>query len=142
MGDHEEIIRRSYAAFNRRDPEDAVRWLHPDFEVDLSGSMGFDRGTYRGADGLRRFFQGFWDAFDEITIQIEELYAADDAIVAYIRARGRGVGSGAPVDASGPHRWTFRDGMVTGVALHASLEQALEAAGLADAPRAGRPEPI
>ena len=127
-GDRAEIIRASYEAFNRRDVEGLREWLHPEFEVELGSSMGFDRGNYRGEQGLQRFFASYWDAFEEISIEVEELIGKGDAIVALIRARGRGAGSGAEVDARGPHLWIFRDGRVVRLALYEPLSEALAAA--------------
>lgn len=128
-----EIIRRCYEAFNSRNLALFENLMHPDFEVDLSNSMGFDRGNYYGERGLRRFFQSYWDAFESISIEIEELIGTGHAIVAIIRARGRGTGSGAEVDARGPHLWLFRDGRVVGLALYEHLDEALEAARVAEA---------
>lgn len=131
-----EIIERGYEAFNSRDLSRLGELLQPDFEVDLSNSMGFDRATYRGEEGLRRFFQSYWDAFEAISIELVELIGTGDAIVAIVRARGRGLGSGAEVDAVGPHLWSFREGRAVGLAFHQHLPDALEAAGLEEVPEA------
>jgi len=128
-----EIIRQSYEAFNSRDLTLIGSLLHPDFELNLSNSMGFDRSNYLGERGLERFFESYWDAFESISIEVDELIGTGDAIVAIIRARGRGTGSGIEVDARGPHLWSFRDGKVVGLALYEHLDEALEAASLAQA---------
>ena len=120
-----EIIQRCYDAFNQRDVAAMREHIHPDFHVDLANSMGFERGSHRGEEGLRDFFDGYWDSFEEIKIEVEELDGEGAALVAIIRARGRGKGSGVEVDASGPHLWTFRDGMVASLALYGDREQAL-----------------
>ena len=125
-----ETLRVGYEAFNRRDLTALGPLLHPDFEVDLTHSMGFDKGRYAGEGGLREFFESFWDAFDSIAIEPEEYIGNGDRIVAIIRARGRGYLSGVEVDARGPHLWSFRDGRVLGLALYEHLDEALEAAGL------------
>jgi ketosteroid isomerase-like protein len=128
-----EIVRRSYEAFNSRDLTLIGNVLHPDFELNLSSSMGLDRGNYVGEGGLRRFFESYWDAFESISIEVEELIGSGDAIVAIIRVRARGTGSGVEVDARGPHLWSFRDGKVVGLAFYEHLDEALEAAGAAQA---------
>ncbi len=127
-----EVVRRSYEAFNSRDLSSITDVMHPDFEVDLSNSMGFDRGNYIGERGLERFFRSYWDAFDSITIDLEEVHGSGDAIVVVIRARGRGIGSGAEVDARGPHLWRFRDGRVAALALFEHLDDALKAARIVE----------
>jgi len=128
-----EIVRQSYEAFNSRNLDLIGKLLHPDFELDLSNSMGFDRGNYFGERGLGRFFKSYWEAFESISIDVEELIGKGDAIVALIRVRGRGTSSGAEVDARGPHLWRFRDGRVVGLALYEQLDEALEAAMGAEA---------
>ena len=128
-----EIVRQSYEAFNNRNLDLIGNLMHPDFELDLSNSMGFDRGNYLGEGGLGRFFKSYWDAFESISIEVEEFIGSGDAIVAIIRARGRGTVSGAEVDARGPHLWRFRDGRVIGLALYEHLDEALEAAMGAEA---------
>lgn len=126
-----ETIRRSYEAFNSRDLTLIEDLLHADFEVDLSQSMGLDRGNYFGERGVARFFRSYWDAFESISIEVEELVGTGDAIVAIVRARGRGIGSGVEVDARGPHLWLFREGKVLSLALYEHLSEALEAAAKA-----------
>jgi ketosteroid isomerase-like protein len=126
-----EIVRRSYEAFNSRNLDVIGNLLHPDFELDLSNSMGFDRGNYLGEGGLERFFESYWDAFESISIEAEKLIGTGDAIVAVVRARGRGKGSGAEVDARGPHLWKFQDGKIVGLALYEHLDEALDAANVA-----------
>lgn len=138
--DQIEIVRLGYAAFNRRDLSPLRPLLHPDFEVDLSNSMGFDRGRYPGEEGLRRFFESFWDAFESIAVEPERCIANGDAIVVIVRARGRGYGSGVEVDARGPHLWSFSDGQVVGLALYEHLSGALDAAGLPPAESEAIPE--
>jgi ketosteroid isomerase-like protein len=127
-----EMLRVGYEAFNRRDLTALGPLLHPGFEVDLTHSMGFDKGRYAGEEGLREFFESFWEAFDSIAIEPEEYIGNGDRIVAIIRARGRGYLSGVEVDARGPHLWSFCDGRVIGLALYEHLDEALEAAGLSE----------
>ena len=127
-----EIVHTAYEAFNRRDFDALWPVLHPEFEVDLTSSMGFDRSRYSGRKGLERFFGTYWESFESISIEVEECIQGEEGIVAVIRARGRGYGSGAEVDARGPHVWSFRDGLAVRMALHEHMAEALEAAGLSE----------
>lgn len=141
-----EAIRRAYDAFNRRDPDAAGADMHPEFELDFTGSVGPERGVYRGKDGMSRLWRRYWDAFESISIEPEELIEAGDQVIALVRARGRGRGSGIEIDARGPHVWTFRDGKVVRFKLYQEVGQAMEAVlgGEADnspapAPQSARP---
>ena len=131
-----EIIRRSYDAFNDRDLATLEEFIHPEFAVELENSIGFDRGSHRGMAGLRRFFVGYWDSFEELSVELEQLIGEAPAIVAIVMVRGRGTGSGVLVEQRGPHLWTFRDGMVASLALYGDRERAISDA---DRLRAGAP---
>ncbi len=126
------LIRRCYAAFNDRDFDAASVLLHPDFVLDFSGSVGFERGVYEGEAGLRALFEPYWDAFETITLEPQRFIGSGEVIIAMVRARGRGRTSGVDVDAVGPHTWTFRNGEVIGFRLDQELGDALAAAGLED----------
>jgi ketosteroid isomerase-like protein len=127
-----EALRRAYDAFNCRDLAASAALMHPDFALDFSNSMGPERGVYRGVDGIRRLFELYWDAFESITIELEEVIGTGDVVVAMVHARGRGRGSGVEIDARGPHVWSFLDGRIVGFTLFQRLDQALEAAGLSE----------
>jgi ketosteroid isomerase-like protein len=132
-----EIICRNYEAFGRRDLEAVRDDIHPDFELDFSKSLGPDRGIYRGADGIRKLWETYWEAFDSLSIEPEEFIdAGDEVVVVIVRARGRGRGSGVDVDARGPHVWRFREGKVIGFTLYQEVTEALEAVGLRE------PDPV
>lgn len=130
MTENVDLVRRAYEAFNDRDLGPLLAMMHPDFELDFSRSVGPEPGMYAGADGMRRLFDTYWDAFEEISIEPEEFIEGSDVVVAIVRAQGRGRGSGIEVDARGPHVWSFREDKIVGFALFQEIDDALEAAGL------------
>jgi ketosteroid isomerase-like protein len=130
------IIRRSYEAFNRRDISAASADMHPQFELDFSGSVGPEAGTYRGEAGMRKLWERYWEAFETITIEPEEFIEVGESIVAVVRARGRGLGSGVEVDARGPHLWSFREGKVVRFTLYQEVADAIQGATNLEAERA------
>ena len=122
------VIRRGYEAFNRRDPDAISEDMHPDFELDFSGSVGPDRGVYRGPDGMSRLWRRYWESFESISIEPEEMIEAGDHVIALVRARGRGLGSGIETEARGPHLWTFKEEKVIRFTLYQEVGEAMEAA--------------
>ena len=89
-----EILRGATEAFNRGDPEAWVAVLAPEFEYTASGAVVGIGGTYRGAEGFRRFLASFWDEFDEPNAEIRDLIEAGDQVLAAVSFRGRGKQSG------------------------------------------------
>ena len=132
------MIRRSYEAFNRRDLSATVDDMHPDFELDFSGSVGLEGGIYRGQEGMKKLWERYWDAFETISIEPEDFIEVGEHIVVVVRARGRGRGSGVEVDARGPHMWSFRDGTVVRFTLYQELAEAIQAATNLEAESAAR----
>jgi ketosteroid isomerase-like protein len=124
-----ELAKRAIDAYNRRDLE-ALRELNdPDVEVDWSASRGVEAGLYRGIDAALRFYQGYFDAFEEILIEPDGFRAAGESVVISNVSRSRGR-EGIEVFARSALVLTFRAGRVLRVCLYQETEQALESVGL------------
>jgi ketosteroid isomerase-like protein len=72
------------------------------------------------------------EAWDEFRLEAEEYFAAGEGVVAFVRAVGRGRGSGVEVDFRSAWLMTLRDGRVVRARLYRDRTKALEAAGLAE----------
>jgi ketosteroid isomerase-like protein len=127
-------IKRGYEAFNRGDLEAAVQDLHPDIEwrvaLDLPDSPPDE--TYRGHEGVMRFWQSWHGAFEGFSVEIEEIIDAGDAVVVVGGVHGRGAVSGADVATpTFPMVWTLADdGRPIRVEMFQTLEDAKKEAGL------------
>jgi uncharacterized protein len=126
------VLRRSIEAFNRGDPDAWVAALAPEFEYTASGAVVGIRGTYRGADGFRRFLDSFWDEFDEPKAELGELIAEGDQVLASVTFSGRGKNSGVATSLDLWHLWTLRDGKAVRGQAFTSKDEALKAAGLSE----------
>ena len=74
----------------------------------------FGMGTHPGRQlrGIRRGDADWLSAWERpLTIEAESIQSGD-RILALVRWKGRGKGSGAEMEASGAHLWTFREGLV------------------------------
>ena len=127
-----EILRRAIEAFNRGDPHAWAAVLAPDFEYIASGAVVGIGGTYRGADGFRQFLDSFWDEFDEPTVELGEVIASGDQVLASVTFRGRGKHSGITTDWHLWQLWTLLDGKAVRGQAFTRKEEALEAAGLSE----------
>jgi len=130
MSQEHQTIRRIYEAFSRRDLAVIADEMHGEAQVDFGRSIGPESGIYPGVEGIERLLSLYWEAFEDISIEPESFIDGTDGIVALVVARGVGRGSGANVEARGPHLWNFRDGKPVRFTLFQEEAEALEAAGL------------
>ena len=125
-----EIVRRNTDALNRGDFDGFMEDWAPDAVVDWSNARGPDAGVYRGHGEVRAFAQRFFEAFEEIRIELldDPVEVKDGLVLAenvtYFRGR-----EGIEVEARSAWLVTFRDGEQTSLTLYQTKLDALEAAG-------------
>jgi uncharacterized protein len=121
-----DIVRSVYEAFAVADADRIADHLHADVELidpDLPGG-----GTFSGIDGVFEFLRLWGEGFSELHIDVEELIAMDDRVVAVVHQYGVAEASGAPVEMRDAHLWTVEDGLVKRIQLFLSRDAALAAA--------------
>jgi ketosteroid isomerase-like protein len=123
-----DLTRRAFQAFEDRDLEAVLATL--DDDVEAFPILAGMEGSYRGHDGIRRWWAGLLGTFPDFRAEIVELHDFGDSTMAVLRLRGHGVGSNTPVDAAAWHVSHFRDGKCIGWRVYASEREALEAVGL------------
>jgi ketosteroid isomerase-like protein len=126
-----EIVRRAIDAFIHRDLDAAVRHNDSEVEVDFSRSMGLEAGIYRGQEDVRAFWSLFLDAFDRISVSVDEFIECGEHVVVPNRTCFRGRG-GIEVEAHSAYLVTFRNGRIIVWRLFQTRAEALKAAGLAE----------
>jgi ketosteroid isomerase-like protein len=126
-----EIVRRAIDAFIHRDLDAAVRHNDSEVEVDFSRSMGLEAGIYRGHEDVRAFWSLFLDAFDRISVSVDEFIECGEHVVVPNRTCFRGRG-GIEVEAHSAYVVTFRNGRIIVWRLFQTRAEALKAAGLAE----------
>jgi hypothetical protein len=62
------VAMRAVDAYNQRDLGSMRALADPDMEMDWSASRGVEAGVYKGIDAALRFYQSYFDAFEEIQI--------------------------------------------------------------------------
>jgi ketosteroid isomerase-like protein len=124
-------IERGFDSWNRRDLQVALRGLHPEVEWRIP-NPGLDiEGTYRGPEGVRAFWELFWDAWEHISLEAEQFIEVDEErLLVFVRFRGKGKGSGAEIERSVAHVYEFRDGKIIGFDFYWGREEALGVLGL------------
>ena len=107
-----ELMREGFAAFAAEGPEGLIRFIHPDFEMTTPAALAAEPDTYCGHDGLRRYFESFYDAMDDIRfelVDIEDLGEGRVMIPTVLRARG--LTTGIEVEQELVQVWEVRDGL-------------------------------
>jgi ketosteroid isomerase-like protein len=128
-----ELVRRGYDHFMTEGTL-FVEALSPDFVWDMSTFRGWpERKTYPGIAGTQEFMDDWLDAWDDWSMEIEDMREAPDGrVVATMRQHGVSKATGLPVDMRFGQVWTVRDGMQVRMEMYASPEEALEATGLGE----------
>jgi ketosteroid isomerase-like protein len=127
-----ESLRQAYEAFNSGDIERILAFAHPDFEAVVPPELSAEPDTYRGHDGIRRYFQSFEDAMDEIRFQPERFWDVGHSVVALVRLTAKGRQTAIPVEQRIAQVWTVLNGKAVGVRTYPSLAEALKTVGLAE----------
>ena len=70
--------------------ERILAFIHPEFEGSVPPEFSAEPDTYRGHDGIRRYFRTFQDAMEEVRFQPERFWDAGDAVVVEMRLTARG----------------------------------------------------
>ena len=116
---------------NESGVEAALDRIHPDFEGVTPPELSPEPDTYRGHEGIRRYFAGFEGVMEEVRWEADELIEApDERVVAGIRLVTRSVATGLELELPVWQLCTVRDGKVLRIEGFAEREDALRAAGI------------
>jgi ketosteroid isomerase-like protein len=124
-----EIVRRIYEQLNRGDVEGMVELCDDDLLMDMSERV-FNPDTYRGHDGIRRFYEGVRDAWKSYIWTVEETRVAGDTVVVMLHCEGQSREGGPGVDWRVAWLWKLRQGRPVFLRFYRDRADALEAAGL------------
>lgn len=125
-----EIVRRAHAVLAEEGIEAMLAFTDPEFEMTTPPSLASEPDTYRGHDGVRRWFYSFGDALEDVSVEGQEFTDAGDQVLVETVLRGRGRSTGIEVEQHAFVLWTLRDGLVVGGDVFAERGPAFEAAGL------------
>jgi ketosteroid isomerase-like protein len=122
-----EIVRRALSA--RR--SEFAELLDPSVRLDLSERV-FNPAVYEGYEGIMQWRADVGEVWEAYWSEPEEYYDGDEVVVAFIRERGRGKGSGIEIDRRTAFLCTLRAGKLTEIRLYLDRDRALRAAGLSE----------
>jgi ketosteroid isomerase-like protein len=124
-----ELVRSMLETLNVSGVEAALDQIHPDFEGITPPELSPEPDTYRGHEGIRRYFAGFEGVMDQVRWEEDELIEArDGCVVAGIRLVTHSMTTGLELELPVWQVCTLRDGKVLRIEGFAEREDALRAA--------------
>jgi ketosteroid isomerase-like protein len=131
MPDNIEVVKQGFEALDTGGVEAMIELLDPDFEAVVPPELSVEPDTYRGHDGMRRYFAAF-EGLEDVRFDYVDGVAAGDKVVVTMVLRAKGTDTGIPVEQLGHQLWTIRNGKAVRVEAFASKSDALEAAEIED----------
>lgn len=126
-----EIVKGLLRAAEHGDWDAAMEGYDPAVELDQTRFP--DGGTYKGREGVRRFYEKWFGAWEEFRVESQGvLEVPDGRVVSLIRVSGRGKESGVEVTMEAADVFTLRDGKVIQMTGYPIRTEALEAVGLSE----------
>ena len=125
--DNVELVRDGFEAFNRDGVDGILPLIHPDFEATTPPELASEPDTYRGHEGVRRYFDSFYEAMEEIRWEPHSFEGVGDRVVVDFTLHARGKTTGIDTELRAVQVWTLRDGKATSLDLYPTMEEALEA---------------
>jgi ketosteroid isomerase-like protein len=119
-----QIVEDAFGAFNTEGTEALLPYVHPEAEFSTPPELSSEPDTYRGHEGVRRYFDSFFDAMDEIRIEPVELHERGDRVVVEFVLRARGKSTGIEAEQRAFAVVEMREGMIFSISIHATREAA------------------
>jgi uncharacterized protein len=123
-----EIVQRAVDAFNDRGVEGVITYIHPEFEATTPPNLASEPDTYRGHDGVRRWFDSFYEVMDEIRWDPHGFHEVGETVVVEFTLRARGKTTGLDFGQNAVMVWRFRDDKAIRIELFETLDEAVAAA--------------
>jgi ketosteroid isomerase-like protein len=125
-----EILQRAFLALVDGGVDAAAEFWHPEINWRAMEGALDDVGEMNGIEAARRYVQDWYDTFDDLTFELEEVCdVGGDQVVAVIHSSGRAKLSGITTELRYAALYTLRDGKLARVREYATRREALKAAG-------------
>lgn len=125
---HVEVVERAIDAFSRKDADAFSELVTPDFEWKV-GLAAVEGEVFRGADGVRTYFERLRGAWSEFRFLADEYRDLGDTVLVLGHLRGYGRGGEVPVESPVGAVWELRDAKVWRLRAYLTHAEAVAAAG-------------
>jgi ketosteroid isomerase-like protein len=123
-----DVVRRGIEALREGGVEALIELVDPEFEVTTPPSLASEPDTYRGPEGIRRYFDSFYEAMDEISVEPHSFREVGQRVVAETTLHARGRTTGLEFSLHGYQVWTLRGGKAIRLEVFAVRDEAFAAA--------------
>ncbi len=126
------LVRKSIEAWNQRDRETLMSYTTSDVQWDAGGPAAVEQPFYEGRDELARGTEALWETWEEFRLQETEVRDLGDSVLWMGRMQLKGGTSLVELDQEFAIRFSVRDGEIARGKAFLSIQEAVEAAGLAE----------
>jgi ketosteroid isomerase-like protein len=126
-----ELFRRAVEAFNQRDLDRMEELTTRDFEFSPYLATLIEATTYRGLEGLHRYFEDADAAWERIVVRLDDVREIRSGVI-YSSGELHGKGRASGMEVRVPLAWIseIREGKLASLRSYESEAEALEAAAL------------
>jgi ketosteroid isomerase-like protein len=127
--DNVEVTKRAFEALAEGGVESMLPHIDEGFEMYTPPNLAAEPDTYRGHEGVRRWFDTFYEAMDEVRIEPLEILPAGQRVAMSFRMIARGRTTGLETAQEAAAISTVQGGKVTRLEFFPTLDEARAAAG-------------
>jgi ketosteroid isomerase-like protein len=121
-----ETVERTIRAFNAGELKPLLATFEPEAEWVTTPDFPI-AGPHRGHDGLDRLFRGWWEAWENVSLDLEELREVGEMTLVTGTFRGRARSSGEEVAVDRAWLFEIHNGLIARVLSYHDEAEALEA---------------
>jgi ketosteroid isomerase-like protein len=126
-----DAVRRLFDGYTRDGVDGALVALSPDAALVVGPETSAEPDTYEGVQGGRRYFAAFDGALDDVRFELADIhYESGEALIGSVTLSGVGAATRIPVKQSVLMSFTVRDGLITRLVSHPTMEAARAEVGL------------
>jgi ketosteroid isomerase-like protein len=124
-----ELVQRGFEAFNEGGVEALIPFIHPDYEVTTPPELASEPDTYRGHEGVRRYFASFEEAMEDIRWEPHSFEEEGGKVLVDFTLHARGKSTGLSFGQPAVMVWELRGDKAIGMELYPTIEEARAAVG-------------
>jgi ketosteroid isomerase-like protein len=120
-----ELVRSGFEILSREGVEASLALIHPEFEMTTPPGLAAEPDTYRGREGMRRYWDSFDDGMEDVEFVVREFEDLGGGhVLTPSVLQGRGLSTGIEVSQEVILVWELRDEMAYRIRIFTSLEAA------------------